>query len=276
MNCTGSGRSNPSWWRSAATCAGVAVSPATSATGSLGITRKMTNVTASSPRSVGTNHRSRWRSSASSLIAPSPYAAREPRLSLLLRVIHPAHLLAVADRAEADAVEVLRPRAEVLGVVDPHAGRLVHDDARRVLVGLLPNLPIGGFQRHVEQLVHLGVLVEARGLERAPLTGMEHLADPVVGIGVVRADPVDDEVGRRLRLLHALDHVRPQLAGELGVEAELAQAVRHDRRRLLGLAEPLEKAHRQRTIDLAPGLRELLLGLLDVVGIALHVARHAP
>src|SRR5215510_14039196 len=128
MNCTGSGRSNPSWRRSVATCAGVAVSPATSATGSLGITREMTKVTASSPRSVGTNQRSRYERSARSLIAPPDYAARERRRSRLPRVIHPAHLLAVADWAEADALEVLGPRAEVLGVVDPHTGRLVHDD----------------------------------------------------------------------------------------------------------------------------------------------------
>src|SRR5256714_11029145 len=55
-------------------------------------------------------------------------------------VINPADLLPVADGTEADALEVLGPGAEVLGVVDPDARRLVHHDARRVLVGLLAHL----------------------------------------------------------------------------------------------------------------------------------------
>src|SRR5262245_4526144 len=110
-------------------------------------------------------------------------------------IINPADLLPVADGAEADTLEALGPRAEVLGVVDPDARRLVHHDARRVLVRLLAHLAVGGFQRYIEELVDLRILVEARRLERAPLAGVEHLADPVVGIGVVGADPVDDEVG---------------------------------------------------------------------------------
>src|SRR5262249_48866176 len=109
--------------------------------------------------------------------------------------INPADLLPVADGAEADTLEALGPGAEVLGVVDPDARRLVHHDARRVLVRLLAHLAVGGFQRYIEELVDLRILVEARRLERAPLAGVEHLADPVVGIGVVGADPVDDEVG---------------------------------------------------------------------------------
>ena len=67
-NCTGNGRSYPSCRRSSSTCAGVAVSPATSATGSAGMTREMTNVTTSSPSSVGTNHTNRYSASARSLM----------------------------------------------------------------------------------------------------------------------------------------------------------------------------------------------------------------
>ena len=44
--------------------------------------------------------------------------------------MHPAQLLAIADRAEANALQRLRPRPEVLGVVDPHPRCLVQDDAR--------------------------------------------------------------------------------------------------------------------------------------------------
>src|SRR2546428_1922262 len=128
----------------------------------------MTKVTASNPSSVGTNHASRCSRSATNLIARPVYAVSERRLPAaeLLRVIHPAHLLAVADWAEADAVEVPGPRAEVLRVVDPHARRLIHHDAGRVLVRFLAHLAVGGIQRHVEQLIDLRVLVEARGLER--------------------------------------------------------------------------------------------------------------
>src|SRR5262249_56322922 len=170
------------------------------------MTREITNATASNPTSVGTNQTSRRSSSARSLMTRSRYAdrgAKPPGASF--RVVDPAHFLPVADRTEADAFQVLGPRPEVLGVVDPDAGGVVHDDARRILVGLLAHLAIGRLQRHVEQLVHLRVLVEARRLERAPLSGMEHLADPVLGIGVVRTDPVHDQVRRGLRLLHALD-----------------------------------------------------------------------
>src|SRR5207247_3778691 len=60
--------------RSAATCAGVAVSPATSPTGSAGITREITNVTTSNPSSVGTNHASRCSASARSLMTQPMYA----------------------------------------------------------------------------------------------------------------------------------------------------------------------------------------------------------
>src|SRR5215470_2221708 len=70
-NCTGNGRSYPSCRRSSSTCAGVAVSPATNATGSAGITREMKNVTTSSPSSVGTNHTSRWSTRARSLSLPA-------------------------------------------------------------------------------------------------------------------------------------------------------------------------------------------------------------
>src|SRR5436190_22845056 len=108
--------------------------------------------------------------------------------------MQPADLLAVADRAEADALEVLCPRAEVLGVVDPHAGRVLHDDARGVLVCLLPRLAVGVLERGVEQLVYLRVLVEARRLERAPLAGAEHLADPVSWVRIAGPHPVDDVV----------------------------------------------------------------------------------
>ena len=63
------------------TCAGVAVSPATSATGSAGITREITNVTTSSPSSVGTNHGRRWSTSARSLMAQRPRGrATAPRV----------------------------------------------------------------------------------------------------------------------------------------------------------------------------------------------------
>src|SRR5688572_32108217 len=131
--------------------------------------REMTNVTTSSPSSVGTNQTSRCTASASSLMGASIYfiwGARPPAGSF---VVQPADLLAVADGAEADPLEVLRPRPEVLGVVDPDAGGLVHHDAGGVLVGLLPHLAIGRLQRGVQQLVDLRVLVEARGLEGAPL-----------------------------------------------------------------------------------------------------------
>jgi hypothetical protein len=70
-NCTGSGRSYPSCRRSSSTCTGVAVSPATSATGSAGITREMKNVTTSNPSNVGTNHASRCSASANNLIITS-------------------------------------------------------------------------------------------------------------------------------------------------------------------------------------------------------------
>src|SRR5687767_5436687 len=195
----GSGRSYPRSRRSASTCAGVAVSPATSATGSAGMIRETTNVTTSSPSRVGMNHRSRWSASASSLMVLSHHVrapalpaqswsggrqggarrqARDDRrkggeapLRVLLRVREPADLLAVADGAEADALEVLGPGTEVLRVVDPDAGRLVHHDTRGVLVRLLAHLAIGRLQRGVEQLVDLRILVEAGGLERPPLPG---------------------------------------------------------------------------------------------------------
>src|SRR5678816_4244171 len=64
-----------------------------------------------------------------------------------LRVVDPAQLLAIADGAEANALERLRPRPEVLGVVDPYPRRLVEDDTRGVLVGLLADLAIRGLQR---------------------------------------------------------------------------------------------------------------------------------
>src|SRR5438093_9282470 len=125
-NCTGSGRSEPGCRRSASTCAGVAVSPATSATGSAGMTREITKVMARRPSSVGTNHARRRSVRARSLMpllrqpppAPGARGEGEGALPRLLRVVDPAHLLAVADRAEADPFEALRPRAEVLRVVD--------------------------------------------------------------------------------------------------------------------------------------------------------------
>src|SRR5688500_17783648 len=162
--------------------------------------RETTNVTTSSPSKVGMNHSNRWTASASSLIDVSQRPERGRALRTpgerLLRVAEPADLLAVADGAEADALEVLGPRTEVLRVVDPDARRLVHHDTRGVLVRLLAHLAIGRLQRGVEQLVDLRILVEAGGLERPPLPGVDHLADPVVRVGVVRADPVDDEIGR--------------------------------------------------------------------------------
>src|SRR5262245_66040601 len=113
--------------------------------------------------------------------------------SELLGVINPADLLSVADGTEADALEALGPGAEVLGVVDPDAGRLVHHDARRVLVGLLAHPAVAGLHGRVEELIDPGVLVEARGLEGAPLAGVEHLADPVVWSGGGCADAVVEE-----------------------------------------------------------------------------------
>src|SRR5437870_12887308 len=82
-----------------------------------------------------------------------------------LAIVNPANLLAVADGAEADALEVLGPRAEVLGVVDPDTGRLVHHDARGVLICLLAHLPVGGPQRHVEQIGRASCRGGAWGLE---------------------------------------------------------------------------------------------------------------
>ena len=80
------------------------------------------------PSSVGTNQTSAEQASASILMAIRPSSwRRERRLcqdrtsSGLPRVVYPAHLLPVADRAEADALEVLGPGTEVLRVVDPHA-----------------------------------------------------------------------------------------------------------------------------------------------------------
>src|SRR4051812_39178226 len=145
------------------------------------MTREMTKVTTSSPTSVGTNQTSRCSASARSLMAPRARAVRDA----LLRVAQPADLLAVADGAEANALDVLGPWPVVLGVVDPDAGGVLHHDARGVLVGLLAHLAIGGLERRVEQLVDLRILVEARRLERAPLAGVKHLADPVVRVRVV-------------------------------------------------------------------------------------------
>src|SRR4030095_14341473 len=54
---------------------------------------------------------------------PSRYRNRS------LRVVDPAHLLSVADRAEADALEALRPRPHILRVLDPHAGPFLAPDA---------------------------------------------------------------------------------------------------------------------------------------------------
>src|SRR6185503_15317991 len=112
-NCTGNGRSYPSCRRSSSTWAGVAVSPATSATGSAGITREMTNVTTRRPRSVGTNHARRCSASASSLIdgrrRPEPAQGAPGVGPPLLRVVEPAYVLSVSDRAEGDPFETLRP-----------------------------------------------------------------------------------------------------------------------------------------------------------------------
>src|SRR5215831_194636 len=201
-----------------------------------GLFQNATSRTATSLSTKACSYRSKR--SRTSATTSGMFGARSPIRRPAVRslgVVDPAHLLAIANRAEADALEALGPGTEVLGVVDPHAGRLVDHDARGVLVRLLPHLPVGGLERRLEQLVDLRVLVEARRLEGAPLPGVEHLADPVVGIGVVRADPIHDEIGRRLRLLHALDHGRPQLADQLGLDADLAEAGGHHGGRLLGL-----------------------------------------
>src|SRR5688572_33148441 len=118
-----------------------------SATGSAGMMCEMTNVTTSSPNRVGTNQSSRCRTRTASLNG-CPLsgglggASRSPQLDhavtcvISLRVIDPAYFLSIPDRTEPDALEVLRPRAVVLRVVDPHpAGVLVHDP-RRVLIRL--------------------------------------------------------------------------------------------------------------------------------------------
>src|SRR5689334_1399902 len=99
----------------------LAVSPASKAAGSDGITRQMQNTTAIRPAAVGTNQRRRLPMRARMRIEPSPSLLRswlrEGARSLL--VVSGPHLLRVADRTEDDALQFLRVRAIPLGIVDP-------------------------------------------------------------------------------------------------------------------------------------------------------------
>src|SRR5215471_16841343 len=103
--------------RIASICAGVAFSPRRTRTGSVGMTLEIRKTMTTSPASVGTNHASREtiisrRRIRGLLDSSGPRASRAPHeragraRSGRLLVIRPAHVLAAADRAEADAADV--------------------------------------------------------------------------------------------------------------------------------------------------------------------------
>src|SRR5207344_3365411 len=130
-SCTGSGRSRPSFWRKSSICAREAVSPASRATGSEGVTREMRKTMATRPASVGASQATRTRMSATIRITLLPGYGAERAYTAPLRakalasvpasalVIGGSHLLRRSDRAENDALELVGVGPVPLGVVNP-------------------------------------------------------------------------------------------------------------------------------------------------------------
>src|SRR4051812_14320472 len=125
--------------RIASICAVVAFSPRRTRTGSVGMTLEIRKTMITSPAIVGTNQTSRDRIISRRRIYPSCRSAgRRPALPEDLLEVGPAHVLAAADRAEADAADIRGVGAVPLGVVDEDAHRLLGRLGRRLFVKHAP------------------------------------------------------------------------------------------------------------------------------------------
>ena len=194
--------------RRRAICSGVAASPAMATAGSDGTAWISRKVTTSSPSSDGRT----------SDAAPQDEAQHRQLSSVIQRISAPW-----PDGAEAAALDPLVEALELHGVVDPDVRAVGHDLADRLLVERRALLLLDLGARLAQQRVDLVVLVVGRRLPGAVELAVVHLADPVLGIDEVGRDPVHPHVGRGLGLGGCGGQVRPDVADDLEVDADLRQ-----------------------------------------------------
>src|SRR5882757_6896426 len=205
MNCCHIGWLRPYCWRRRSICSGVAASPAIATAGSDGTAWISRKVTTNSPSKEGSTSTSRLRT----------------KRSMSGREGDPAYLGALAHGAEAAALDPFVQALQLHGVVDPDIGAVGHDQADGLLVEGSALLLLDRGAGLAQQRVDRGVLVIGRGLPGAVELAVIHLADPVLRIDEIGADPVHPHVRRGFRLGRGGGQVRPDVADHFQVDADL-------------------------------------------------------
>src|SRR5216684_4011755 len=114
--------------------------------------------------------------------------------------MHPAHFATRPNRAMAKTLNAIGEAAYLDHVVDPDVGCIGNDEPRRLFVNRRPVLLLYEETSLAQKLVDPRVRAPARGLPGSVVAAVIHLADPVIRIDIIGADPMNPHVGGGLGL----------------------------------------------------------------------------